>query len=236
MIHQILITEGLDRCGKGTALKQLEHNARKNGFEVVTLFKPTETNEKYNELSAKSYEPLALAKKAFSNHLNYDLFSLGSLELVRTALIGYHLSEKNYIILIDRFAISNMIYGEVLRKKEFTATFPDKSILFNYICGALLSLTTFANVDLYVAVRPVTWFDYQDDLENENISITSTQLSAINSKFAEFIRSNEFTKFYCEATTKINVCLLNIQYQKPIEFYDKIIQNQQCLDIPYLLP
>ena len=75
-----------------------------------------------------------------------------------------------------------------------------------------------------------------DDLENENISITSTQLSAINSKFAEFIRSNEFTKFYCEETTKINVCLLNIQYQKPIEFYDKIIQNQQCLDIPYLLP
>ena len=38
MIRSIIITEGLDRCGKGTALANLEHDAIRNGYKVVTVF------------------------------------------------------------------------------------------------------------------------------------------------------------------------------------------------------
>lgn len=186
MVHEIIITEGVDRSGKGTALSQLEHLYTNAGYKVRTIFKTSSANEDYNQLAKTSYGPIAEAKKNFSNHVNYDLFSLGALEMVRTIVANLHLEHNNYVVLIDRFGLSNLVYGEILRKEEFEKIFPDTEILRKYIFACIKSLASIAPTKLYMALK-LNHAKFEDDNANENLKVTALQLQEINKKYESFL-------------------------------------------------
>lgn len=197
MISKIIILEGVDRSGKGTALAQLENLYTMNDFKVVNIFRQSllAENKQYNDLAIASYEPLQKIKKQFSNHINFDIFSLGALEMIRSIILQHSFTKEQTVILIDRFAISNIIYGEVLRPLEFKTTFENIELVRNYCFAAIQSLTFLAPVELYISTKVHHLFDKIDDTENENLVVTVSQLAKVSESFTKFIESKEFIDF-----------------------------------------
>lgn len=234
MIQKIIIAEGLDRCGKGTALDKLELDISKITTksltdkvietEVVSIFKGSALNEPLNKAMSRIYEPLSTSKASLNNHLNYDLMSLGALEMFPKLLAPYHFSSKQFVILIDRFALSNLVYGPILRRDAFEKSFPDVDLLENYCFSAIEAISKYAPISIFVAVRPVDFVDYIDDNENVNISVSSTQLSAINFAYRNLTRNPRYLELRAKASiaSRISSYMIQINTTNHYEFYDKI--------------
>jgi thymidylate kinase len=101
MIHKIIITEGLDRSGKGTALEQLEIDYTAKGYTVRTIFTPSKVDISFQEQANAAYFEFVRFKQKLGAHINYDMFSFGALEMVRSILQAYSTHPEKHVILID---------------------------------------------------------------------------------------------------------------------------------------
>jgi thymidylate kinase len=217
MINKIIITEGLDRCGKSTALRNLENFYKNSNFEVETIFCQSITrNKELTEIYNKSYSYIAEARKNLDRHLVYDLFSLGSIEMVSRILLPLHNSSKQYVVLIDRFALSNFVYGKVLRSDKFNKTFEhQKEQLAKYIESVFLSLAIYAPIHCFIATRPTDFLEFEDDNENELIKVSKSSMYEINQLFKDMMNfCNYIEKHQPETLHKIKF------YAKEIETFD----------------
>lgn len=186
-MHKVLIIDGIDNVGKSTAIKKLSEL-----YDVVLMNSSDYDFDKFRG-------PMKAFHKSEDISLINDIISPSRLQpYLRQIYDQTTNSTKDKIFVFDRLLLAPIVYGNVLRHKEFNDIWKDNSYK-RYIQSFIDSLAQHDNIKLIhiVALRHDN-FVFEDDIKNYLVKIYATQLELANVMFNKYANEFETIKVFIE--------------------------------------
>lgn len=187
--HTVIIIDGIDNVGKSTTISNLQ-----SVFENCHLLNSTDAE------FDKFRQPMKEFNKLEDVSLINDVVSPSRLQqyLKQMHMIISANPEASQTFIFDRLLLAPLVYGNVLRHKEFNEIWKNNSYK-RYIQAFIDTIQQSENIDLIhiVAIRHEN-FVFVDDMKNYLVQIYATQLESANMMFNKY--SDEFAtiKVYVE--------------------------------------